>query len=87
MPPIFGEAFAEAPDATFALELCCGSAGVSRALISDGWTAAAVDNVVTPMDHKIVCIKVDILNSDFQNEVLEQCEDDRLGYIHMAPCV
>lgn len=71
--------------APLCLEVCCGTAGLSRALSQAGFRAIGVDRVQIVHCKDITIIVANIISADVQDELLRFLAHPDLAYVHFAP--
>ena len=73
------------PNTPLMMELCCGTAGVSRAFADLGWKCIALDKRADLVYTNVEIMAADLTNDNTQARVLELIELSALKYCHMAP--
>lgn len=68
-----------------ALELCCGSAGLSLELARLGWTAVAVNEVESVVSRLVSHVVADLRLASVQKDLLNLVLHPDLCYVHFAP--
>jgi hypothetical protein len=73
------------PQQPFAVEICCGQASLSRALIDAGFSVLAVDHVMH--DPQVPVTLLNLTQADHQNILIDLLNNRPPDYIHLGlPC-
>ena len=73
------------PERPRALEVCAGSAGLSKALSAIGFDSVGVDWIRNRHRAKAPIVRIDLSTEEGQTEASEMMKDPRIRYVHLAP--